>query len=152
MPHEGRLLMVEDDKKWENELRGLLSDRPYKMMMAQTLPQARGLLKDHVFDVVLLDLRLKDWEDSNFDGWRLLEDLRPATEEQGTQVIIVTAYGTIEHVRDAFKKHQIVDFFQKQHLAEREDEFRQAVATAVDRAYSVRDSILAAKYPAKKKK
>ena len=80
---------------------------------------------------MLLDLRLKDWEEGNFEGWELMDKLEVRRKEHGTQVIIVSAYGESQHVREGFKKYHIIDYIDKKRLDPRE--FRRAVADAINK-------------------
>jgi len=141
MAHEGRILLVEDQREWQVELKNLLlEDHPYSIKMADSLQKASDLLDHHDYDLVLLDLRLRDWDEENFEGWELMGKLDVFREEQGTQVIIVSAYGQTQHVREGFKKHDIADYIDKKRLDPHE--FRKAVADAIEKAYEERGEIL----------
>ncbi|MBC8492230.1 MAG: response regulator [Chloroflexi bacterium] len=140
MTNEGRILLVEDQREWQVELKDLLRDYPYSIKVADSLQKASDLLKHHVYDLVLLDLRLKDWEEGNFEGWQLMDSLAACKEEQGTQTIIISAYGQPTHVRDGFKKYHIADYFDKKHLDPQG--FQKAVADAIEQAYEERGEIL----------
>jgi len=141
--HEGRVLIVEDQREWQVELQNLLQDFPYSIKTADSLQKASDLLKNHVYDLVLLDLRLRGWEEANFDGWELMDTLAVLKAEQGTQVIIVSAYGQAHHVRDGFKRYRIADYIDKKRLDPWG--FQQAVAGAIEKAYELRGKILDAK-------
>jgi len=137
---EGRILLVEDQREWQVELKNLLQDYPYSIRVADSLQRASDLLKDHVFDLVLLDLRLNDWEEGNFGGWELMDRLKACREEQGTQVIINSAYGEPHHVREGFKKYHIADYIDKRRLDPRD--FQESVADAIEKAYEERGETL----------
>jgi CheY-like chemotaxis protein len=145
MAYEGRILLVEDQREWQIELSDLLQDYPYSIKMADSLQKASDLLEHYVYDLVLLDLRLKDWEEGNFEGWGLMDTLETCRQEQGTQVIIVSAYGEPEHVRKGFKKYDIADYIDKKRLDP--DDFLESVAEAVEKAYEERRGIVDQKYP-----
>lgn len=140
MAHEGRILLVEDLRDWQVEIQNLLSSYSYSIKTANKLQKARDLLKDHVYDLVLLDLRLEDWNEENFDGWKLMDRLSACRDEAGTQVIIVSAHGMTDHVRDGFKKYKIHDYFDKKRLDSKH--FQNSVAEAVNKAYEERGEIL----------
>lgn len=140
MANEGRILLIEDQREWQVELKNLLLDYPYSIKMAESLQKASDLLEHHVYDLVLLDLRLKDWEEGNFEGWALMDRLEACRKEQGTQVIIVSGYGEPRHVRDGFKKYHIADYIDKKRLDPYD--FQKAVADAIGRAYEERGEIL----------
>lgn len=140
----GRILIVEDQRGWQEELNRILIDSSYSIKIADNLMKARDLLKNHVFDLVLLDLRLRDWDEGNFDGWELMDALVEARNEQGTQVIIFTAYAMANHVRQGFKNYRIWDFLDKKRF--NLDEFSETVSGAIARAYIEREEIVDAKY------
>jgi CheY-like chemotaxis protein len=145
MAHEeGKILLVEDQHEWRMELQRLLLKNPapftYLIKTAETLQKASDLLKHHTYDLVLLDLRLKDWEEGNFDGWELMDILAKSKDDACTQTIIVSAYGEPEHVREGFKKYHIFDYIDKKRLDE--NDFRKSVADAVAKAYEERGYIL----------
>jgi CheY-like chemotaxis protein len=140
MAHEGRILLVEDQREWQVELKNLLADYPYSIKTADSAQQASDLLDHHVYDLVLLDLRLRDWEEGNFEGWELMDKLEAYRTEQGTQVIIVSAYAETQHVREGFKKYHIADYIDKKRLDSRG--FQSAVADAIEKAYEERGEIL----------
>ena len=140
MAHEGRILLVEDQREWQVKLKELLQDYLYSIKVADSLQKASDLLKHHVYDLVLLDLRLKDWEEGNFEGWELMDKLEVCRKEKGTQVIIVSAYGEPQHVRDGFKKYHIADYIDKKRLDPQD--FQKAVADAIKQAYEERGEIL----------
>jgi CheY-like chemotaxis protein len=140
MAHEGRILLVEDQREWQVEIKDLLRDYPYSIKEAESLQKASDLLRLHVYDLVLTDLRLKDWEEGNFEGWELLDNLATIREEQGTQVIIISAYGEAHHVREGFKKYHIADYIDKRRLVPQD--FQKAVADAIEKAYEEKGAIL----------
>jgi CheY-like chemotaxis protein len=140
MAQEGRILLVEDQREWQVELKELLKDYPCSIKVADSQQKASDLLKHHVYDLVLLDLRLKEWQEGNFEGWQLMDSLATCREEQGTQVIIISAHGEKEHVRGGFKKYHIADYFDKKRLDPLE--FKKAVADAIEKAYEERGEIL----------
>jgi len=140
MAGEGRILLIEDQREWQVELVSLLRGYLYSIKVAESLQKASDLLNHHVYDLVLLDLRLKDWEEKNFDGWGLMDRLDACRKEQGTQVIIVSAYGQAQHVREGFKKYHISDYIDKKRLDPQD--FRKSVTDAIETARKERGEIL----------
>ena len=140
MQPEGRILLVEDESDWLRKLKTYLADEPYSIKVAEDFRKAANLLRDHVFDTVLVDLRLKHWQRDNFEGMEILKLIDKVAEEQGTTAIIVSAYGKAQHVREGFKVHGIIDYIDKKELDP--EALRRAVRAAVDEAYSRRGEIL----------
>ncbi|VAW36621.1 hypothetical protein MNBD_CHLOROFLEXI01-5047 [hydrothermal vent metagenome] len=145
MIDQARILIVEDEPKWIRTFRRLLSDKDALTLNndvafeeAKSLSEARNLLRDNMFDVVLLDLRLTTWDMKSFEGMELLPDLAEITIKFGTQVIITSAHGTIDITRDAFKNHNIHDFFQKRNLSTEIKQFHKSVKEGIEKAQAIR--------------
>lgn len=83
------ILIVEDDKDWQDRLARYLKTENYQVDIASNNSIALKLLKSKNFDLVILDLRLIDNSD-NFEGMDLLELFR--SKGYKMQVIIVSAY------------------------------------------------------------
>jgi len=128
MTRESRVLLLEDDPAWVEQFRSMLPTPPYAICVAETVEDATRLLADQSFDAVLLDLRLRDWEE-DFSGMSFLDVLDRAYPRPS--VVIVSAYGQPEHVRVAFKQFGVTDFIDKRKLDV--SEFRAAVEDAVSR-------------------
>jgi DNA-binding NtrC family response regulator len=119
------VLIIEDDDDWRKRLVRYLSTEPqqYQIQSIGDYSLATGMLRESDFDVIILDLRLVE-DGDNFEGMRLLNLLK----DKPVAVIIVSAHGTVEHIRDAFKLYGIYDYMPKQHFDP--DRYRQAVQEA----------------------
>jgi len=82
----GRVLILEDDASLRRLYEKVLSRSGYEVKMAATIAEARGLLSHNHFDVFLCDVHL-----GNERGTSLLEEQSAALNEQGTQVVMVSA-------------------------------------------------------------
>jgi DNA-binding NtrC family response regulator len=141
MSAPGRILLVEDREDWEKQITRYLRQGKYSYDVASDVVQAEGMLQDSKgWDVVVLDLRLKDWEEGNFEGMGLLPNIDALRRANGTQVIIVTAYPRSGNIREAWKDYEVADFFLKQDFDP--DAFKQALRAAVKTAKEERDKIL----------
>ena len=80
------VLVVEDDPNIRTIISTLLEEEGYSVRCAGNLAQAREMVEQHVFTVVLVDLRLRDGD--GLDFVRLLAD-RPSTA-----VIVVSGRGS----------------------------------------------------------
>jgi DNA-binding NtrC family response regulator len=91
-----RVLVVDDEPLIRWSLAETLTDRGYDVVESGDARSARNAVRDasREFDVVVLDFRLPDSEDLS-----LLASLRKWTP--GSQVILMTAFGTPEVVRGA---------------------------------------------------
>jgi DNA-binding NtrC family response regulator len=109
------VLVVEDTPDWRVHLIHYLieDEEEYGIFEAETYESAIRLLREQPFDVVTVDLRLVDWDTTDEGGMELLEEIDEIRQRNGTQAIVITAYGTMERMRQAFKDHQVFDFIEK---------------------------------------
>ena len=139
------ILVVEDTPDWRTKMVGyLIEEGEYDVAEAKDYETARKLLHEELFDVVLLDIRLTDWDECDEQGMQLLRELDSIAELNGTQAIVITGYPTMYRMREAFRDHHVVDFLMKQHFDPQE--FKATVLEATHRAYSSRAEILEKRY------
>src|ERR1043165_5233239 len=100
------VLVIEDNPDWMRRLIRLCKSAGYSTKSAPSLNRAIVLLQSTVFDAVVADLRLSEWESGNVDGLRALDavpdDQRPAT-------LVVTGHPDPGTVRAAFRDYRVVD-------------------------------------------
>jgi DNA-binding NtrC family response regulator len=114
----GTVLVVDDDDDWLASLtQALPANTHYET--AQTYAEASGKIAARRFDLVVCDLRLVDDESNNFEGMGLIRGLRVQDQARGasTPVIIVSAFGTPEHIRESYRDFKIYYFFDKRYFA-----------------------------------
>ncbi|SFM90715.1 sigma-54-dependent transcriptional regulator [Thermodesulforhabdus norvegica] len=92
-----RILVVEDEKTARENLKYILEKEGYEVVTAESGEKAVALLETEDFDLVITDLRMK-----NIDGMEVLERTRELCPE--AEVIVVTAYATVESAVEAMKK------------------------------------------------
>lgn len=128
--NRGTVLVIEDDDDWRSLLFGYLVDS-YDVMAVGDYSSAVDIIQARSFDVIVLDLRLEDQDDENFQGMELLSLLREKEREENwsTNIIITSAYGTHQQVREGFKIHALFDYVPKHKFDKREyqDIVRRAV-------------------------
>ncbi|MFQ5662527.1 MAG: sigma-54-dependent transcriptional regulator [Terriglobia bacterium] len=91
-----RVLVVDDDRSLCQSLERVLMQNGYQVLSAENAAAARRLLEAQGFSVVLLDLVLPD-----ADGLELLREIKATQPE--TEVLVVTAYGSIESAVEAMR-------------------------------------------------
>jgi len=98
------VLIVDDERNFAESLKLAIEDA-YEVSDADSLRQAREILKENIPDAILLDVRLPDGE-----GIELLRELK----ESGRRpvVIVMTAHATVESAVQALKEGS-VDYFTK---------------------------------------
>jgi putative nucleotidyltransferase with HDIG domain len=93
---QARLLVVEDDTAVREFCVRLLRLIGYQVAWAENGRQALDTLNRESFDLVLTDLAMPE-----MDGITLLQQIR--TQHPTTDIIMITAYGTIETAKRAIK-------------------------------------------------
>ncbi len=94
---ETRLLLVDDEDSFRRLTAKELARSGYAVEAAGSLEEARRLLSEHHFHVVLLDVRLPDGS-----GLDLLGEVRESSP--ATEVVMLTAYGTVQEAIRAMKQ------------------------------------------------
>ncbi len=92
-----RLLVVDDDRALRGSLERVLTQNGYQVQTAESAAQARSQLEAQGFALVLLDLVLPDAE-----GLELLREIKAT--QPGTEVLVVTAFGSIESAVEAIRE------------------------------------------------
>jgi len=139
-----RVLILEDEADWRKQFAAYLARTRWKTRItvdyADTLAKAKRLVDKHVYDLVLIDLKLAEWEDeTDFGGMEFLKVLDRFTKSGPTKSIVISAYGTPSHVKTAWKQHGILDYFEKQRLPEEEDKVIKAMEEAIRLAIEERE-------------
>ena len=95
-----RLLVVDDDVESCEVVAEALRAEGYEVATAQGGHAALALATEHVFDIVVSDIRMPD-----LNGVNLLRGLREATPD--VSVILMTAFGTVEAALEAIKARRL---------------------------------------------
>jgi len=92
-----RVLVIDDDAALRVAIEKILRKEGHQVESAATGREGVAILQDHPFDVVLTDLRMED-----LDGLAVLRRVRQASPL--TQVVLITAHGTVEDAVAAMKQ------------------------------------------------
>ena len=93
-----RILVVDDEKSITSALELVFGDEGYEVKTAGSVAEAVGLMGGgRPFDLVFTDLRLPD-----ATGIELLDRIK--ADAPDTQVVLITAHGTLDTVIDAIKR------------------------------------------------
>ena len=71
-------------------------------------------MDDALYHVLVVDIRMNEADLANEDGINLLKELDSRGLNEATKVIMLSAYGTKERTRTAFKNYQVADFLFKE--------------------------------------
>jgi len=97
---QGKILIVEDNRDWLRKMKGILErEGGYSIQTATTYDEAVNLLQSQPFELVVIDIRLVDWDATNVQGLDLFNFI---DKDKGTNAIIATGYPTPEIIREAF--------------------------------------------------
>jgi len=93
---KGSILVVDDESEIREGLEMLLASEGYGVSSAGTGASGLAKLEEHPFDLLLLDVSLPDR-----NGIDLLREIR--LRDPQLSVVLITAYGSIDMARQAFK-------------------------------------------------
>src|SRR5215510_15800266 len=93
---KGAILVVDDESEIREGLELLLSSEGYGVSSAETGESGLGKLEERPYDLLLLDVSLPDR-----NGLELLREIRQ--RDPHLSVVLITAYGSIDMARAAFK-------------------------------------------------
>lgn len=102
---ENRLLIIDDDLPLRERLVHTFSKRGFDVIAAESIAQARQVLKRNSFDYAILDLKLNDGY-----GLDLVEEIKNSTPK--VRIIILTGYGNIATAVSAIK-YGAIDYLPK---------------------------------------
>jgi DNA-binding NtrC family response regulator len=93
---KGSILVVDDEIEIREGLEALLTSENFQVTLADTGASGLQKLEDNPFDLMLLDVSLPDR-----NGLELLREIR--LRDPQISIILITAYGSIDMARAAFK-------------------------------------------------
>lgn len=97
MPAKDRILVVDDERSVTDALALILTEQGYEVEVAGSHAEAADFLARRSFNLVFTDLRLPD-----SSGIKLLSHVK--TETPDTEVILMTAHGSLDVTIEAIKK------------------------------------------------
>jgi CheY-like chemotaxis protein len=113
MYKQGRILIVDDDPKWCEQLVETLQKNGLLAEAVSSVSEALNVLNWALFHVLVLDIRMDRNDESNKEGITLLRELDERGLGEPIKVIMLSAFGTIDRMRTAFKEYEVADFLLK---------------------------------------
>ena len=110
----GRVLIVDDMVNWCELLADSLSRNGFHVDSANSAIDASQHVDKNSYDVIVLDIRLDAYNPDNADGMSILKSLYESGVLVNTKVIMLSAYGTIEMMKRAFRDYGVADFISKE--------------------------------------
>ncbi|HEX9732598.1 MAG TPA: response regulator [Thermoanaerobaculia bacterium] len=123
MKRAARILVIEDLPSWQEALAEILRDGGFAVEIAASKAEASKKLAEGLYHLLVVDLRLEEGDPSNVEGMDLLQELTRYGLAESFKVIVLTAYGTRDLMREAFKRHGVDDFWSKQDFDEDDGAF-----------------------------
>ena len=102
------ILIVEDEKVWYERIADL--SKEYQFQQAATIPQARDMLAQRLFDLIILDLYFKTDGKKKLEGLELLKEIK--TDYPDIPLIVVTSESDPTVVKSV-QAHRIERYLKK---------------------------------------
>lgn len=88
--NSAKILLIDDQDNWRALLKKALRDEDIHVLEASNIQQAKKMLMQSNFDLVVFDVRLKDEDSHNVEGLGLLYFAKEHSPQ--TKTIILTGY------------------------------------------------------------
>lgn len=112
MEQRANVLVVEDDPNWQSPLTEILESEGFNVWLATNYEEATVHLERQNFDLAVLDVSLVLLDPGNIDGIRVMDRL--SSLGQSTPAILVSGYATVDIVKDALAKYNIIGVMRKE--------------------------------------
>jgi len=122
------ILIVDDEPDWQNKLREYLQPKGYQVEAVGSYDEALGKVQKREVDLLVVDLRLGEEDADVAGGMTLLKD----ANDKEIPAVVVTAHGTLERIRQAYRDFSVESFFDKKTLDSAK--FREAVRNGLAKA------------------
>ena len=84
------ILLVDDDVSWQNINKIVLRKYGYQIHTASTKEEALQKIEHNNYEIAVIDLRLIDDNQSNFDGIEIIRELRKKNRD--TSILVKSGY------------------------------------------------------------
>jgi CheY-like chemotaxis protein len=113
MSNKGRILVLEDEQKWQDALGSILREAGFAADIAGSVAEAKKLLGESLYHLLILDISMLPGDIHNDEGLVFLDELNEGNLLGAAAVIVLTGNPTIERLRKAFKRYKVADFLLK---------------------------------------
>src|SRR5437868_10394613 len=103
MSRRGRILIVDDLETWRNQIASALQRGGFLTDPVATPTEALNHLKANLYHILILDIRMEDSDLTDAEGINLLHRLYEGRLTDAIKVIVLSAYGTEDYMRQAFR-------------------------------------------------
>jgi CheY-like chemotaxis protein len=119
MNRQGRVLVVDDLQEWREQITRMLQRGGYLIDVVSTPEEALERLNTTLYHALILDIRMDENNLDNVDGIEFLRQLHQLKFTEAIKVIMLSAYGTAEQMRQAFREYGVADFLSKSQVNKR---------------------------------
>ena len=108
---KGKVLVIENEKDWQTDLKTILEKAGYFVVVAETLPAAIQIVQKELFHFITIDMRLDDnnTEPADYEGWDVLAILKQLRTQDTTPAMVITGYP--EDYQDHWRKKRLRSVF-----------------------------------------
>jgi CheY-like chemotaxis protein len=106
-----RVLVVEDIPENRSTYKLILSRDGHSVDVAESKKDALDLISKRSYHVALVDLRLIEHDESNFEGLDILDAFH--NSQEGTALIVLSGHPTDGSLKKAYEKYRIRSYFPK---------------------------------------
>jgi ActR/RegA family two-component response regulator len=110
---EHRVLIVEDERSWQENFQEAIQGLGYAVQIASTFVEADSVLGRRHFHLVLIDLRLGE-RTQELEGMKLLEKIAGMSE--GSSTIIISGYADATIATEALKRYDAFYVLEKDRI------------------------------------
>src|ERR1051326_88291 len=115
-----RVLIMDDEEQWREELADTLKLDGYFVDCVSTVTQALEKLDETLYHLLVLDIGIVHTDSSNLDGMHLLGELGKRGLIDAIKVIVFSANDTKERIRIAFKDYKVTDLLSRNAFSNQE--------------------------------
>ena len=119
MERKKRIIFLEDMENWRNIVSTTMRLSGYHIDTAATKDEAKKLLRSRFYHLAICDVSLIENNDEDRKGIEFIEDyvgngnVHTGADFRAMQFVILTAYPSIDLIRESFTKLEVSDFFSK---------------------------------------
>jgi CheY-like chemotaxis protein len=114
MNRQGRVLVVDDLQRWRDLLQETLERGGFVVDTAGTIEAAQQHMLASFYHLLVLDIRMEESNTNDVQGMELLREIDGRDGRDAVKIIMLSAYGNKDQMREAFRDRQVEDFLTKE--------------------------------------
>lgn len=113
MTHQVRILILEDDPSWVEQLTKFLKPHCQHINSAMDLAAAQQLIQNEYFNIAIIDVSLQENDMTDEQGITFMHWMKENGYDESVQTIVFSNYGSLDRYRTAFVEYHVADFHKK---------------------------------------